>query len=288
MELTNTFVHFNQYLRANGRSESTIEDYNKDLMLVKSFLSRELKREPTINDLTKDKIEKFLKYSQFERNNKPATCQRQYYTISSLCSFAHKTQLVNRNEAISVERIRVNKEEPKMITEEEVRVLEQAIDHPIVRCVVFFLFSTGLRISECLSLTVEDLNFETQEVQVLHGKGGKQRTVPLSPTVVERMKEYLNTIRPMTDSDRLFATQKTGALSDVYVNRCLAKAVLELGWKKKVTCHVLRHSFASHLVKKGVHHVYIQQLLGHESLASTGIYTHVEEMDIKDQLQKLG
>lgn len=149
-----------------------------------------------------------------------------------------------------------------------------AIDHDLIQLVVLVLYLTGLRISECLSLTTDTVDLDQKVIHVVAGKGNKDRLIPISDKLLPLLQHYLEHERPDTDSNLFFCTKKTGKLSDVYVNRVLADAVKKLGWKKKVTAHILRHSFASQLVKKDVNLVQIQKLLGHSSLKVTSIYTH--------------
>ncbi|MGJ9385240.1 tyrosine-type recombinase/integrase [Salipaludibacillus sp. CF4.18] len=287
MELQEAILLFSSTLEKQGRSKHTLKNYLMDLGLFENYLADELGRNPMMMDINTLRIKQFLTYSQKVRNNRAITCQRQYYTLSSFCSFALGQRLMSRNEALDVPRIQVEREEPSMITEEEFLLLESTIRHVIIQRVIFFLFYSGLRISECLQLNLDDADLIKQVVHVRNGKGGKYRVVPLTTEMVKILEVYIKTERPKVESDRLFVTAKTGTLSNVYVNRHLKKAVIQLGWTKRITAHSLRHSYASHLVKQGVHHVYIQRLLGHESLHSTGIYTHVDDVEIERSIQAL-
>lgn len=288
MEFQKGYSQFLESLKNEGKSGTTLKNYKQDLRSYEFFLARSFSRIPTMNDVTTENIQRFLAYNQKERQLQANTCQRQYYTLSSFCSFAYRKGFIHQNEALNVERIRVKKEEPITVTEIEFAQILKQVEKKVIKRVLFFLYHTGLRISECLLLTLEDIDFENQLVHVHNGKGGKYRSVPLLPQVVDELRNYLENERPNDiDSNRLFATKRSGALSDVYVNRHLQKAVNKIGLSKKVTAHTLRHSFASNLVKKGVHHVHIQKILGHQSLASTGIYTHVDENDMEESLLKL-
>lgn len=152
--------------------------------------------------------------------------------------------------------------------------LLKVIEHPLINLVVRTLYNTGLRISECLDLTIDTVDLENKVIHVIAGKGNKDRIVPISDKLYAYLKSYVDTDRPTVETDNFFATAKTGKLSPQYVNLMLAIATKTLGWNKKVTCHILRHSFASRLVEQDVNLVQIQKLLGHSSLKVTSIYTH--------------
>ena len=152
---------------------------------------------------------------------------------------------------------------------------------------MLFLANTGLRISECLSLTLDDVDLDKSMIRVIQGKGGKDRNVPINQTLLPLLKDYRNNWRDAYGSDLFFATKKSGSLSNSYINTVIRNTVKKLGWKKQVSCHTLRHSFASSLVKKKVGLVEIQKLLGHSSLKVTSVYTHVDMDQLNEAVNAL-
>ncbi|MED4911335.1 tyrosine-type recombinase/integrase [Brevibacillus centrosporus] len=271
MQVIHMFLH---YLSSIERSKETTTGYEKDLTQFSKFLEKKYNCTPYLEEITATDLESFLLWLKEKRNYAPASRARNLYTLRSFFAYAYKKELVARNVALSVENIKLQQKERVYLSETEVQQLVGAIDHDLIQLVVLVLYLTGLRISECLSLTTDTVDLDQRVIHVVAGKGNKDRLIPISDKLLPLLQHYLEHERPDTDSDLFFCTKKTGKLSDVYVNRVLADAVKKLGWKKKVTAHILRHSFASQLVKKDVNLVQIQKLLGHSSLKVTSIYTH--------------
>ncbi|MEJ8544133.1 tyrosine-type recombinase/integrase [Brevibacillus borstelensis] len=287
MLLLNAVQSFLHYLSSIDRSEETLTGYRKDLIFFTRFLENKYNCEPYIDEITSNDIEDYLTYLKEERKYAPSSRVRNLHTLRSFFSYAYKKEIVARNVALSVEKIKVQQKERTYLSEEEVELLVHAIDHDLIRLVVRVLYMTGLRISECLNLTVDDVNLEKKVIHVVAGKGNKDRLVPISNRLLPFLQDYVQYKRPDTGSSLFFCTKKTGMLSPVYVNRGISEAVKKLGWKKKVTAHILRHSFASQLVKNDVNLVQIQKLLGHSSLKVTSIYTHTDLEQLSDAINTL-
>src|SRR5690606_17962462 len=141
-----------------------------------------------------------------------------------------------------------------------------------IRIICITLFYTGMRIGECLNLRLGDIDLAQNTIRVVNGKGKKDRTIPINKDLAPLLAHYIAHERPAVDTDYLFATAKSGSITAAYVNRVIKDTVTALGWTKNVTAHVLRHSFASNLIKKGVNIVHVQKLLGHSNLKVTSIY----------------
>jgi len=141
------------------------------------------------------------------------------------------------------------------------------------------LYATGMRISELLSLSVHDLNL-TERVILVHGKGSKQRYVPYVDTLDELFEKYLKLSRPillkLKQSEILFLNNRGDKMSRMGFWKILKKAALKANIKKEITPHTFRHSFATHLLEGGVNLRIVQALLGHSSIDTTQIYTHID------------
>src|SRR5690606_12901956 len=142
-----------------------------------------------------------------------------------------------------------------------------------------------MRISECLNLHVDDVDIEKGIIRVNQGKGNKDRTIPMNPKLKELFIDYVENWR--VPSSNFFATQISGSLSRTNVATVFRKTSKKLGLKQNVTAHILRHSFASNLVKKDVHLVKISKLLGHSSLKTTSIYVHSSMDDLQEAINTL-
>ena len=256
------------------RSKATIGKYSQDLRTFQKYLEQIHNGAVYLEDIKVGDIESFLGMLKEEKNYSPVSRSRHLYTIRAFYKYAYKKEMVDRDISLSLDTIKLPKKERDHLTEEEAVKLVETIRSPIVKLVVFFLLNTGLRISECLNLMIQDVNLDTKVIHVRMGKGAKDRSVPINEKLHRELVDYIENWRDAGSSDKFFATNKTGSLSGVYVNATIREAVDKLGWKKHVSCHVLRHTFASTLVKKNVGLVQIQKLLGHSSLAITSIYTH--------------
>ncbi|MGG3162161.1 MULTISPECIES: tyrosine-type recombinase/integrase [unclassified Geobacillus] len=274
-------------LVAQDKSQETINGYDKDLGMVQRFLESKYNCQIYLEDIKTQDIEDYLLMLKEEKGYQPASRNRHLNTLRSFYKYATKKGWVKDNPTLPLEQVKVPRKERQYLTEEEFFQLLEVIDHQLIQLVVRFLYFTGLRISECLNLTIDDVNLEEGWIHVRQGKGNKERFVPISSKLKPYLEDYKENWRVETDSNIFFATKKTGRLSDVYVNRVLAEATAKLGWKKKVTCHILRHSFASQLVKKNVNPVNIQKLLGHADLKTTSVYVHANQEQLAEAVNVL-
>lgn len=188
------------------------------------------------------------------------------------------------NRFYSIERPRKEKQLPEVLSKEEVlRIIENTnnIKH---KCIVSLLYSSGLRRGELLNLSVLDIDSKRMAVIVKSGKGKKDRHTILSPSILNDLKTYYKEFRP---KHYLFEGPKGGKYSSSSVLSIVDSAAKKAGITRKVTPHMLRHSFATHLLENGTDIRHIQILLGHSSTKTTEIYTHVANrsfMEIKDLL----
>lgn len=152
------------------------------------------------------------------------------------------------------------------------------------RAILETLYATGARVSEVAGLTLNDINFEYTFVRC-HGKGDKERLVPMGQKAIAAIKEYLQQARPKlarrANSPNLFLSRNGNALDRESIWRMVKKYALKAGINKKVTPHTLRHSFATHMLQRGADLRAIQEMLGHASVVTTQIYTHVDKDRLK-------
>ncbi|WP_411502712.1 tyrosine-type recombinase/integrase [Brevibacillus centrosporus] len=283
---TDIIKKFLKHMKAIERSPETISGYTKDLMAFNRFLEKRYNGAVYTTEILVGDLESFLEQLQ-KQGQAPASRSRRLYTLRSFFAYAYKKEFVKRNIALSVDPPKLQQKERIYLSEDEVMELVDAIDHPLIQIVVLTLYYTGLRISECLNLTLYTVDLDKQLIHVVGGKGNKDRMVPISDKLLPVLVDYVQHHRPKVASTYFFATGKTGMLSPVYVNRVLGETIEKLGWKKKVTAHILRHSFASQLVKKEVNLVKIQKLLGHSSLKVTSIYTHSNMEELSEAVNVL-
>ncbi len=160
---------------------------------------------------------------------------------------------------------------PKVFSEEEVEALLRSVDKLKHRCLLMLIYSAGLRLGEAIKLRTQDLEPQQNRLYVRGGKGQKDRCTVLSPKVWTRLSAYLDLYKPI---EWVFEGPNGGQYSERSVQEVFTQAKKRSGVNPHATVHTLRHSFATHLLEKGVDLRYIQDLLGHESSNTTEIYTH--------------
>lgn len=278
---------FLQYLASIERSKETVRGYRSHYSAFVDYCERQYNGPLYLEDVTTEDIEQYLTHLKINRKYSPASRSHVLISIRSLYNYATKRQLAAHNVAGIIEPIRRQRRERAYLTEEQFYELLAQIDHPLVKLVSQFLFMTGLRISECLSLTMDTVDLERKRVHVIAGKGNKDRMVPISDKLGALLTHYVQHERPSVNSNLFFITEQTGQLSRGYFNQKLNKAAQQLGWKHPVTAHILRHSFASSLIRRGAGIVEVQKLLGHASLAVTSIYAHSSFDDMAKAVNRL-
>ncbi|MBC7090283.1 MAG: tyrosine-type recombinase/integrase, partial [Methanobacteriaceae archaeon] len=176
---------------------------------------------------------------------------------------------------------------PKSLNEDEVKRLIRAVDTDTRqrkftrtrdKLILSLLYSSGLRVSEVVSLKVNDIDLKDRTIRI-RGKGNKDRIVLFDQKTKKLLKEYLH--ERSQESEYLFLNRFGNPLTPRYIQITIKKYAIKAGIKKKVTPHILRHSFATHLLKNGVDIRAIQQLLGHSNLSTTQIYTSVDMGTLK-------
>lgn len=162
---------------------------------------------------------------------------------------------------------------PNPLTEREVAALLEAEPNLKHRAILMTLYSGGLRLQEALQLRPVDIDSAAMRIRIRSGKGGKERYVMLSFTLLDTLRIYFKQYRP--ELWLFFGQTKVEPLNSRSVQNMIRKAAIAAGIRKKVTAHILRHSFATHLLDRGTNLRYIQDLLGHKSIRTTMRYTHV-------------
>ena len=259
-------------------SPRTIASYISSLNNFAEWLIQE-----KVNQVTDKIVEKYLYHLKKNRNRSISGMKQ---TVASL-KFLF-TDILKKEIPDSL-NIRFRKEEkiPVVLSEKEVAAIIKAVNNLKHKVILMTIYSAGLRLSECLALTVADMDFDRNQIRIRQGKGKKDRQTVLSRTLLSEMKDYLIKFCPKIF---LFEGQKGGRYSASSVQAIMKRAVKKSGIKKHATVHTLRHSFATHLLENGTDIRFIQELLGHKRLETTQIYTHISKIAfdrIKSPLDRL-
>ena len=284
----NKAIHeFQEWLLIRGLSTETLRGYHMDIHQFSKWITSDSNGPVLIDEITVKQIEAFVSYLSHERGCQARSVNRKINALSTFFQCMKKKKYIVENPLEDFERMKVPDSERTYLNKEEIEAIIQAIDHPIIHYFAMTMAYTGLRVNECIHLTLQDVNFEGDYVQVINGKGGKNRIVPMNQQLKQQLQTYLAKHRPQTDSLFIFALKKSGTVSAQYVNRTLKRACEKAGIEKHVTSHILRHSFASYLVKKDTHVAVIQRLLGHASVKTTSVYLHVQQEDLQAAVNQI-
>jgi len=247
-------------LDSRGFSNKTKQSY---LFFVKDFL-RYIDKNPI--KIQEDDIKRYVSYLITKKGYTNITAN---LAISSLKFFFDK--VVETNVCDKIDRPKREKNLPIVLSKEEVKRIIDSVNNIKHKLVLKCLYGMGLRVSEVVDLKVSDLDFERDVVKISSGKGNKDRYVMLPKGLKSDLKNYIELEKP---EKYLFSGRR-----DKYAVKTIQKifeyAAKKAKIKKHASCHTLRHSFATHLLEKGVNIRYIQNLLGHSRLQTTQIYTHV-------------
>ena len=261
---------FKQWLLSKRYSPSTIKTYSEAL---KSFLI--FYREKPIAEISNEDVIVFNN-DYILKNNLSASYQNQ--TVNAIKLFFQTI----RNTKMLVDKIHRPKRSkvlPNVLSKEEIKSILNAHSNIKHKMMLSLIYSCGLRCGELLALKPVHIDSKRNIVLLKNSKGQKDRIVPLSPFILEMLREYYKLFKPKT---YLFEGQEVGnPYSDKSLQSVLKQALIKAGIKKPVTLHWLRHSYATHLLESGTDLRYIQELLGHNSSKTTEIYTHVSTKSIQ-------
>ena len=259
-------------------SKNTIIAYKKDLNIIISTLKKDL------NQLNKDDINNFLKNMDASSRTKA-----HYLTVlNSYYNYLIFTGLLSMNPCDMIKSPKIEKKLPVYLTIEEIdKLFNIRLNKPIDyrnKAMLELLFATGTRISELTSLTLSQINFEESIIKVM-GKGKKERIIPIANNALNYLKVYIYNYREYlikNNNDYVFLNKNGEKISRQGFFKILKKMAQDSGINKNISPHVLRHSFATYLLNNGVDLRVIQELLGHENLETTEIYSHLTSQKIKD------
>ena len=229
-----------------------------------------------------------MKKSEYSRR----TIARRIAALRSLFRFLCRESLLEVNPFSTVHTPKLEKRLPEILDETELTELFTLSRQTALGlrdlAILELLYATGTRVSELVGLKLHDLDFDSRFILV-YGKGSKERIVPVGRKAISALKAYLDRSRPqlvarLTDGchQKIFVNSKGGPLTDRSVRRIFDKYVEMLALAKHVTPHTMRHSFATHLLDHGADLRLVQELLGHVSLSSTQLYTHVTKERLKE------
>ena len=270
-------------------SENTLQSYRRDIEQYEKYVS-----ENKINYLkvTEETITDYMEYLR-EENKKESTISRSLASIRSFYQYLIRTKKIKKDPTSKIESPKINKRVPNILTSKEVELLlDQPKDVDLKgtrdKAMLEFAYATGMRVTEMISLNIDDVKLDEGYV-VCKGRN-KSRNIPLGSMSLKALKEYMEDSRPY-----LIRDEEEPAL---FVNISGTRLTRQGFWKivkyykeqahieKDITPHVLRHSFATHLLQNGAELKAIQTMLGHSDISSTQVYRQFQDIGIKNEYKK--
>ena len=212
------------------------------------------------------------------RGYSKSSLSRKLSSLRAFLKFLRQKGYLKESLEVFLKNPRSGKLLPKALSKEEVEKLIESASDVRERAIVEFLYATGVRVGELVSLNWSDIDWENEMVRVI-GKGGKERIVPIGSKAIEALKTYGAHVGM---KGPLFKNRGGGRLSSRSVERIIKSLALKAGFSKEITPHTLRHSFATHMLEGGADLRVVQELLGHSNLATTQIYTRITLSRMKE------
>jgi len=283
-----TFLRIEKNLSPNSVS-AYVNDINKLITFIAEYYPN-----LTPETVKLAQLRKFVEWMN-EKEISPRTQARTISGIKSFYKFLLIEEAVENDPTTLVESPRIGRKLPETLTDEEINCLIEAIDDSKAeglrnKAILETLYSCGLRVSELVDLKLSNLHFE-QEFLRIAGKGERERLVPISKRAIEDIKKYLVLSRKKLTIEKgfenvVFLNRRGKKLSRVMIFTIIKNLADKIKLEKNISPHTFRHSFASALVQGGADLRTVQEMLGHESILTTEIYTHLDKEYLKDTVNK--
>lgn len=281
--------HYRTYIKLEKRlAQNTVEAYMRDLRSFAHFILRMYDVPPA--KVEEPMVQRYVAWL-YDRGREKASQARSLSGVKSFFNFLLISDRIESSPAEFVLTPKFGRHLPDVFTTGEIDRIIAAVDGTTPKeirdaAMLEVLYSCGLRVSELTSLRIRDLFFGEGYIRVT-GKGDKQRLVPISSTARERIHRYLEVRRSArAGEETLFLNNRGSSLTRVMIFTILREAARRAGIEKKISPHTFRHSFATHLLEGGASIRQVQELLGHESILTTEIYTHLDDSHLRQTVEE--
>ncbi len=289
-------------------SKRTIKEYKHDLKIFFEYFKPYLEEELTLSTMDERTIREFLTFLRIDKDYSPKALNRKISTLKAYFRFLEDEEYIEKTPLNRIKTVKMGKHIPKVFSQTEVNQLldtvagvesgktpdvlshspsvkkkkeyKNSFDLPSRdRAILELFYATGMRVAELSGLNLEDVDYESKMLKVT-GKGNKQRMVLMNEAAVSALEDYM-LVRPKTNTQALFLNRNKQRLSIRGVQIVFKKYLQMSGIPRDGSPHTMRHSFATHLLEGGADLVSIKELLGHENLSTTQIYTNIAMQRIK-------
>ena len=282
-------LFFNFLENEKQASNNTLQSYRRDIKQYENYLEQKQK---TYSQVTSKEMKEYIDHLS-EIGKKPSTISRNIASIRSFYQYEVKNKSLNEDPTEGIQSPKVEKRVPSILTSNEVSLLleqPKANDLKGIRdkAMLEFAYATGMRVTEIISLNVKDVNLE--DGYVVCQTGSKKRTIPLGNISLQALKDYMNSARNVLikkdDTEALFVNINGTRLTRQGFWKIIKYYKEQAHISKDITPHVLRHSFATHLLQNGADLKSIQAMLGHSDILSTQVYMQFQDDSLKDIYRK--
>ena len=266
-------------------SNNTVISYKRD---INEFINYLNKKHLKYDTLIRDDIIGYLKFLD-DKKLKNTTISRKICSLRGFYNYLESNNLIEYNIFKQIRNPKLERKIPNYLSYEEMRIILDSLeiktfDGIVKKLIVELFYATGVRVSELANIKLKDINFADKSIRIF-GKGSKERIVYYGEYASDILNLYLNKVRnniDIVDKDYLLITKNGQKMTIFQIENIIKDIVNKLQLKSHVTPHTFRHTFATHLLNNGADIRTVQELLGHENLNTTGIYTHVSNERLRD------
>lgn len=290
MRFNEIYLEYRRYLQVEkGLSKTTVKQYTDEIIRYLTFFE-DLK---DLNQIDQVKINEYIQF-RYDNGAKEKTIAHVMSILRSFHQFLVLDKIVTHDSSSYLESPKQIKHIPVVLSEEEIsqflkEIPTNTVTHRRNKCMIYLMYACGLRVSELCNLKINQVHLNVGYLSC-KGKGNKERMVPIASMVLEILKTYMNEDRNQIIKDKkspyLFVTHQGNPVKRdefwIFLNKYAANSTIT----KHIHPHMLRHTFATHLLENGADLRSIQELLGHENIATTTIYTHVSTKAMSDEYKK--
>ncbi len=285
-ELIDQFIDY--YWLSTGASKNTLAAYRSDLKIFNKWLAGK-----SFISVNSKHIQDY--FSDRQKNNISSSSQARILTcLHSFYQYLSANQLIKKDPTEQLSQPKLEKKLPVFLNIQEVEKLLEAPSSSSLfgqrdRAMLELLYSCGLRVSELINLSYHNINLKEEFIRI-HGKGNKERVLPMGEVAIDYLMKYETNARPMLlkngQSDSYFLSNRGSSMSRQNFFYIIKAYANQVGIDKPLSPHSLRHAFATHLVQKGADLRSVQLMLGHSDISSTQLYTHIQNAQLKAQHAK--
>ncbi len=286
IDIETALKNFEDYLVAQGDEHNTIQSYHYDLIHFNRYL---LIQKANVDELSIEDLQNYLG-QLYDLGLQPSSINRKISALKAFFRYLYMTHEINKDPAADLEFLKTGRRLPEILSVDDVeKLIESANEQTPAglrdRAALELLYGAGLRISELLGLQIRDIDLQNRLLKVT-GKGNKQRIVPFGKQALRAIDDFLSNGRQVLTKDRaspfLILNTRGRRMTRMGFTKIISKYRIKSGIKKKITPHMLRHSFATHLLEAGADLRVVQELLGHVDISTTQIYTHIDREYLRE------